>query len=59
MNVKAVATNMWQTQLIDSTVFLMILIVILVVIGIVVAAAFFAIERKNKRSEEVNSPHSL
>jgi len=59
VNVKAVATNMWQAQLIDSTVFLMILIVILVVMGIVVAAAFFVVERKNKRPEEVNSPHSL
>lgn len=59
MNVKAVATNMWQTQLIDPTVFLMILIVIMVVIGIVATVAFFAIERKNKRPEEVNSLHSL
>ena len=59
VNMKAVATNMWQAQLIDSTVFLVILIVILVVMGIVVAAAFFVVERKNKRSEEVNSPHRL
>jgi len=58
-NMKAVATNMWQAQLIDSTVFLVILIVILVVMGIVVAVAFFVVERKKKRSEEVNSPPSL